>query len=386
MDHSGSITMSMRELGRIKIIQSVIDGLLIPWRAAEQLELSVRQVERLCLRYRHEGPAGLISRKRAHPSNHQLAPGVAARALALVAKRYPDFGPTFACEKLREAHGFDLSVATVRRLMTAAGFWVPRKLRPPKVHQPRNRRACLGELVQIDGSDHRWFEERGPSCTLLVFIDDATSRLMTLHFTQTESTFSYFEALDHYLAAHGKPVALYSDKFSVFRVNANNYEEKTFGKGITQFGRACFELNIDTWCANSSQAKGRVERANLTLQDRLVKEMRLRGINTQEAANAYAPSFIADFTRSPGNGPSFGRVIFLIGIGINRSPMGMPSCVKKQSASSNHATLAPRSPTITGRIQIAKDIGHAECCITSGYRPGLGVCGFCHRNLHAQIC
>jgi len=297
MDHSGSITMSMRELGRIKIIQSVIDGLLMPWRAAEQLELSVRQVERLCLRYRHEGPAGLISRKRAHPSNHQLAPGVAARALALVAKRYPDFGPTFACEKLREAHGFDLSVATVRRLMTAAGFWVPRKLRPPKVHQPRNRRACLGELVQIDGSDHRWFEERGPSCTLLVFIDDATSRLMTLHFTQTESTFSYFEALDHYLAAHGKPVALYSDKFSVFRVNANNYEEKTFGKGITQFGRACFELNIDTWCANSSQAKGRVERANLTLQDRLVKEIRLRGINTQEAANAYAPSFIADFNR-----------------------------------------------------------------------------------------
>src|ERR1700712_136009 len=137
MDHSGSITMSMRELGRIKIIQSVIDGLLMPGRAAEQLELSVRQVERLCLRYRREGPAGLISRKRAHPSNHQLAPGVAARALALIAKRYPDFGPTFACEKIREAHGFDLSVATVRRLMSAAGFWVPRKLRPPKVHQPR---------------------------------------------------------------------------------------------------------------------------------------------------------------------------------------------------------------------------------------------------------
>jgi hypothetical protein len=295
MDHSGSITMSMRELGRIKIIQSVIDGLLLPCRAAEQLELSVRQVERLCLRYRHEGPAGLISRKRGHPSNHQLAPGVAARALALVAKRYPDFGPTFACEKLREAHGFDLSVATVRRLMTAAGFWIPRKLRPPKVHQPRNRRSCLGELVQIDGSDHRWFEERGPSCTLLVFIDDATSRLMTLHFTQTESTFSYFEAMGHYLAAHGKPVALYSDKFSVFRVNANNYEEKTFGKGITQFGRACFELNIDTWCANSSQAKGRVERANLTLQDRLVKELRLREIDSKEAANAYAPSFIADY-------------------------------------------------------------------------------------------
>ncbi len=297
MSHSGSITMSMRELGRIKVIQAVIDGVLMPWRAAEQLELSVRQVERLCVRYRLEGPAGLVSRKRARPSNHQLAPGVAQRALALIAKRYPDFGPTFACEKLREAHGFGLSVATVRRIMTAAGLWIPRKQRPPKVYQPRNRRACLGELIQIDGCDHLWFEDRAPSCTLLVFIDDATSKLMTLHFTETESTFSYFEALQKYLTAHGKPQALYSDKYSVFRVNANNYAEKTFGKGITQFSRACYELNIDTWCANSSQAKGRVERANLTLQDRLVKELRLRGLSTKEAANAYAPSFIADYNR-----------------------------------------------------------------------------------------
>ncbi|WP_347557360.1 ISNCY family transposase [Robbsia sp. KACC 23696] len=303
MDNSGSITMSMRELGRIKIIQAVIDGLLMPWRAAEQLKLSVRQVERLCRRYRDEGPAGLISRKRAHASNHQLPPGLAERVLGLVAKRYLDFGPTFACEKLREAHGFDLSVATVRRLMTAAGFWVPRKLRPPKIHQPRNRRACVGELIQIDGSDHRWFEERAASCVLLVFIDDATSRLMTLHFTQTESTFSYFEALRQHLDNHGKPMALYSDKFSVFRINGNRNEEKSFGKGITQFGRACFELNIDTWCANSSQAKGRVERANLTLQDRLVKELRLREISTKEAANAYAPSFIADYNRRFGKPP-----------------------------------------------------------------------------------
>jgi hypothetical protein len=275
----------------------------MPWRAAEQLALSVRQIERLCERYRQEGPAGLVSRKRAHASNHQLPTGLAQRALALIAERYPDFGPTFACEKLCEAHGLHLSIATVRRLMVNAGFWVPRKLRPPKIHQPRNRRACLGELIQIDGSDHRWFEERGPSCVLLVFIDDATSRLMTLHFTQAESTFSYFEALRHYLDEHGKPSALYSDKFSVFRINADSNEEKSFGKGITQFGRACFELNIDTWCANSSQAKGRVERANLTLQDRLVKELRLREISTKAAANAYAPSFISDYNKRFGKSP-----------------------------------------------------------------------------------
>ena len=132
----------------------------------------------------------------------------------------------------------------------------------------------MGELIQIDGSDHRWFEDRAPACTLLVFIDDATSRLMTLHFTATESTFSYFEATRHIPRAHGKPVALYSDKASVFHCNN---QSSTPDKGVTQYGRALYELNVDTLCANSSQAKGRVERANLTLQDRLVKELRLRG-------------------------------------------------------------------------------------------------------------
>ncbi len=158
----------------------------------------------------------------------------------------------------------------------------------------------LGELVQIDGSDHRWFEDRAPACTLLVFIDDATGRLMVLHFTATESTFSYFEAVRKYLEAHGKPVAFYSDKASVFYVKGRS---ETAAKGVTQFGRALYELNVDAFCANTSQAKGRVERANLTLQDRLVKELRLRGISTREAANAYAPSFIADFNRRFGKPP-----------------------------------------------------------------------------------
>ena len=119
--------------------------------------------------------------------------------------------------------------------MTDAGLWIPRKQRPPKIHQPRNRRSCLGELIQIDGSDHRWFEDRAPACTLLVFIDDATSQLMTLHFTATESTFSYFEATRKYIEAHGKPVALYSDKASVFHCNQH---ASTPDKGVTQYGRA----------------------------------------------------------------------------------------------------------------------------------------------------
>jgi hypothetical protein len=188
-------------------------------------------------------------------------------------------------------HGIRLAKETVRRLMTAAGLWVPRRQRPPKVYQPRARRACLGELVQIDGSDHRWFEDRAPACTLLVYVDDATSRLMTLHFTATESTFSYFEATRAYIERHGKPGAFYSDKASVFRSTTAG---KT-GNSVTHFGRAMYELNIDTFCANSSPAKGRVERAHLTLQDRLVKELRLRGISTVAEANAWAPSFIAAY-------------------------------------------------------------------------------------------
>ena len=294
------VTLNMRELDRLKVIQAVVDRMLKPGLAAERLHLTVRQVERLVLRYKQAGAAGVGSAARGRPGNRKLDEATAYRALILIRDRYADFGPTLACEKLRECHGLRLSKETVRHLMTDAGLWIPRKQRPPKIHQPRNRRSCLGELIQIDGSDHRWFEERAPACTLLVFIDDATSRLMTLHFTATESTFSYFEATRQYIEAHGKPVALYSDKASVFHCNN---PASTPGKGVTQYGRALYELNVDTLCANSSQAKGRVERANLTLQDRLVKELRLRKIDTKEAANAYVPHFIADFNGRFGKEP-----------------------------------------------------------------------------------
>ncbi|WP_370886584.1 ISNCY family transposase [Caballeronia sp. RCC_10] len=269
-------------------------------RAAERLGLCERQISRLARRYVASGPVALISGKRGQPSNRELPADLRSRAMALVRERYVDFGPTLACEKLRECHGIALGKETVRRWMRDAGLWIPRKQRPPRLHQPRNRRSCLGELIQIDGSEHRWFEDRAPACTLLVFIDDATGRLMILHFTATESTFSYFEAMRKYLQAYGKPVALYSDKAAVFHCNGH---AETAGKGVTQFGRALYELNIDAFCANSSQAKGRVERANLTLQDRLVKELRLRGINTKEAANAYAPHFAADFNGRCGKTP-----------------------------------------------------------------------------------
>lgn len=286
------VTLNMRELDRLKMIQSVVDMGLKPGRAAERLGLTVRQVERLVARYRESGAAGLASRKRDKPGNRKLDEGLALRALTIIRERYADFGPTLACEKLRECHGLVLSKETVRRLMTDAGLWIPRRRRPPKIYQPRARRACLGELIQIDGSDHRWFEDRAPACTLpVLYVDDATSRLMALHFTATESTFSYFEATRAYLERYGKPVAFYSDRASVFRPT----HTQTGDRGVTHFGRAMYELNIDTFCANSSSAKGRVERAHLTLQDRLVKELRLRGISTIAEANAYAPVFMASY-------------------------------------------------------------------------------------------
>ena len=241
------------------------------WRAAEKLGISKRQVERLVHRYRQDGPQGLVSRKWGQPGHNQLPPGLESRVRGLIRDSYADFGPTLACEKLRERHGIEISPECVRRIMIDTGFWVPRRQRPPKVYQPRNRRACLGELVQIDGSDHRWFEDRASACTLLVYVDDATRA---------------------YIERHGKPQAFYSDKFSVFRLAAKTNAE---GRGYTQFGRPLLELNIDILCANSSQAKGRLERMNSTLQDCLVKELRLRGISSMATANAYAPTFMEDF-------------------------------------------------------------------------------------------
>jgi hypothetical protein len=178
--------------------------------------------------------------------------------------------------------------------MTRVGLWQPRRARRLVYHPLRARRPRRGELVQIDGSPFAWFEERGPACSLLVYIDDATGELLELYFTPTETTFSYFAATRRYLQRHGRPVAFYSDKHSIFRLTKPGATSPT---GLTQFGRALSELDIELICANSPQAKGRVERVNQTLQDRLVKELRLRGISDPERANAYLPEFMADFNR-----------------------------------------------------------------------------------------
>ena len=283
----GVVLMSKRELNRIDVLARLDGGRLTTAAAADLMRLTRRQTHRLLKRYRDGGAAAIANRRRGRPSNNRLPDVMRDHAVALVREHYADFGPTFAAEKLAERHDLRVSRETLRGWMRQAGIWLPRAERK-RIQQPRHRREHVGELIQIDGSDHRWLEDRAPPCTLLVFIDDATSRLMELRFVPSESTFAYFETLKSYLRHHGKPVAFYSDKHSIFRVSR---EDATGGDGMTHLS----ELNIKILCANTSQAKGSVERVHHTLQDRLVKELRLAGISTMEAANAFLPAFVQTY-------------------------------------------------------------------------------------------
>lgn len=285
------ITMSGHELQRIEVLSEVLAKRRTEISAAAILGLSTRQTRRLLKLYRDGGGAALIHKARGRVSNNSMVPGVRGYVIELVRSNYSDFGPSFATELLLTKDGVKVSRETLRKWMVEDGLWLSRKQRR-SFHQPRLRREAYGELIQIDGSEHRWFEDRAAPCSLLVFIDDATGKLMQLRFVPSESTSSYFEALRDYLDAHGCPVAFYSDKHSVFRVNRTNAQG---GQGMTQFGRALAELNIEIICANSSQAKGRVERVNRTLQDRLVKEMRLDHICDIGAGNMFLPEFLKRF-------------------------------------------------------------------------------------------
>src|SRR6202051_3962976 len=283
--------MSGHELRRIEVLSEVLARRRTEVSAAAILGLSTRQTRRLVVAYRDGGGGAMIHKARGRTSNNQLHAGIREYVVELVRSRYADFGPSLAAEVLLTKDGVKVSRETLRKWMVEDGLWLSRKQRR-SFHQPRLRRESYGELIQIDGSDHRWFEQRGEPCTLLVFIDDATSKLMQLRFVPSESTDSYFSALQGYLNDHGCPVAFYSDKHTVFRVNR---PDAMGGSGMTQFGRALAELNIEILCANSSQAKGRVERANRTLQDRLVKELRLADICDMRAGHALLPGFMKHF-------------------------------------------------------------------------------------------
>lgn len=294
------LAMSTTELSRLEVMQRLSRKQMSQGEAGRILDLSTRQIKRLLKAYREQGAAGLVSQHRGRKANNRLPEEVKRKALNLLKTKYQGFGPTLAHEKLVEKDQCQLSDESVRQLMIAEGLWKPRKAKKVVVHQLRERRACFGELVQIDGSPHDWFEGRAEPCVLLVFIDDATGQLMQLLFVERESFFSYCQAAEGYFQRFGKPVAFYSDKNSIFRVNVPSSGS---GDALTQFGRAMLELDIQILCANSPQAKGRVERVIQTLQDRLPKEMRLRGISNMAQGNAYLPAFLLDFNIRFGEEP-----------------------------------------------------------------------------------
>jgi transposase len=286
--------MSTKELSRLEMMQKLDEGRLTQKEAAGVLGVSIRQVKRLLNAYQQEGAKGLVSKRRGKPSNNRLGEATKQKVLDLLKSKYVGFRPTLAHEKLVELEGLRLSDESVRQLMIAEELWKPKKARKIVIHQMRERRACFGELVQIDGSEHDWFEGRAPKCTLLVFIDDATGKLGELLFVDQESFFSYCQAAEGYFTRYGKPGAFYSDKHGIFRVNMPSSGATD---ALTQFGRAMQELDIQIICANTPQAKGRVERVIQTLQDRLPKELRLLGISSREAGNAFLPTFMTDFNQ-----------------------------------------------------------------------------------------
>ena len=288
MKREDILTMSIKEIDKLKVIHEVLQKRLKQRQAARQLGISTRQVKRLCRRVRREGNRGLVHRLRGLPSNHQLKAGLLQEALGRVKALYRDFGPTLANEKLRKIHNIFMSPFTLRQGMIQACLWQPRKHKV-KHRAWRERRACVGELEQLDGSPHDWFEGRAPRCVLLIFIDDATSRILHGEFIPVEDTVSLLRAVWAYLLLHGRPLSFYVDKDSIYKINrqVTIEEELRDEQPLTQFTRAMKELGIEVITAHSPQAKGRVERGFKTHQDRLVKELRLAGISTIEAANRF---------------------------------------------------------------------------------------------------
>ena len=285
----GLISMSVKESERISIMDDLINKRVKQKHASLVLGVSVRQVRRLLKRYRAEGAFGLVHKGRGKISNRAILSSEKERTAKIIAEKYPDFGPTLAHEKLAQNHKINFSDETIRQIMISQNLWLPDKRRIDDVHPYRERRACFGELVQLDGSFHPWFEDRAIPCSLIAFIDDATSQIVHGKFVRYEGTFPLFGAAGEYFHIYGKPLAFYVDRHSTFKINrqANIEEELRDKTEMSQFQRAMEELNIEVIFALSPQAKGRVERLFGTLQDRLVKEMRLLGISTMDEGNKF---------------------------------------------------------------------------------------------------
>jgi hypothetical protein len=280
--------MSHKDLDRIVILKKVMEKELTQIEAGRLLKIGDRQIRKLIVKFQKEGPQGIISKLIGRKGNRNKPNEFKQKVLTLLKEKYEGFGPTLAAEKLLEIEGLKVSNETIRQWMIKNHLWFSRKKRI-KLHSPRMRRACFGELIQADGSPHHWFGEDKPEVNATVFIDDATGIITGLFFSETETLEGYFKAFEQHLKRYGRPRALYTDKYAVFR--------SPKGKGTTQMQIALKELDIELILANSPQAKGRVERANRTLQDRLAKELHLKNIKTIEEANEYAAEYLEIYNK-----------------------------------------------------------------------------------------
>ncbi len=280
------LSLTMKEVTRYGIMRKLINKEINGSDAAKQLNLSTRQVRRLKRQVKEKGVAGIRHGGRDKPSNHRADSKIEAAALNHIKNLYLDFGPTLAAEKLKEIHAINFSIEKIRQLMIEENIWRSKGRKQNKEYRSwRPRKDSYGEMQQFDGSYHRWFEDRAGEECLLAAIDDATGKITKAEFADNESVVSVFSFWRGYIAQHGKPLTLYLDKYSTYKINhASAVDNEEL---LTQFERACRELDIKLITANSPQAKGRIERLFDTLQDRLVKELRLRKISDRQEANKF---------------------------------------------------------------------------------------------------
>lgn len=281
-----------KEIDRLKVIERYRSGDITQTEAARLLSMSGRHLRRIIRRIEAHGDIGVKNQRVGKAPSNRIQNSLKERSLQLIKEHFYDYGPTLAAEKLGEYFQITVSKETVRQWMISEQLWQAHCKKIPRPHPPRARREFYGELIQIDGSYHRWFEDRGPKCCLLVFIDDATSKIMKLRFSTGETTIDYLSVLKEYVLTYGVPRAMYFDKHNVFHINQRTAKAQD---GVTQFGRVLKSLEIKPIYAHSPQAKGRVERANETLQDRLIKELRFHKINDIETANLFLDDFVSRY-------------------------------------------------------------------------------------------
>jgi len=332
------IIMSMKELRRLHVIHQVNEKKITQVEAGGLLGLTDRQIRRISKRVREVGDGGITHRSRGKPSNRQIDPRTQVKALGLYEKWYGDFGPTLAAEKLSERDGIPISDETLRLWLLEAGVThFTRRKRPHR--QWRERKPHQGEMIQMDGSHHTWFEDRGPACVLMGYIDDATGRVFA-RFYEYEGTIPALDSFKHYIRRHGIPMSVYLDKHTTYKSPSEpTIAEQLEGRGPqSQFERALSEMGVEVIHANSPQAKGRIERLFKTFQDRLIKEMRLAGITTMEEANRFLGSYLPIYNRrfavQPAQSADLHRPV------PKGSDLNRVLCIKTQRALRNDFTVA----------------------------------------------